>query len=61
MPQTTKDPFNQYPPLKANDQGTVLVQLVIDWYRGHRGEFTSTEATNIGTAIVNVLNGTTKV
>ncbi len=61
MGQTTKDPINPYPPLKGNDQGTVLVQLVIDWCRGHRGEFNSTEATNIGAAIVNVLNGTTKI
>lgn len=58
MSQINKDPFNLYQPTKGNDQGVVVVQIVIDWYRGHRGQFSSTEATNIGNEITNILNGT---
>ena len=57
----TRDPQNNYPPLKANDAGTELMDLIIQFYRGHRAAFNSTEATNIGTAVVNILNGTNKV
>lgn len=59
--QSTKDPLNNYASTRPNDPGVDLVQVVIDWYRGHRNTFSSTEATNIGTAITNVLNGTSKV
>lgn len=56
-----RDPQNPYTTLRANDPGAELVQVVIDWYRSHRSTFTSTEATNIGAAITNILNGTNKV
>lgn len=55
------DQANKYTKIKANDLGSELVDWVIDFYRGHRGAFTGTEATNIGAEVTNVLNGTTKV
>jgi len=61
MKNMAKDPMNVYTMARANDPGTELVQLVIDFYRNHRGTFTSTEATNIGTEVTNILNGTHKV
>ncbi len=61
MTQTVKDPANQYPPTKANDQGTELIQIVIEFARSHRNTFTSTEATNIGTEVTAILNGSHKV
>lgn len=61
MSQLNKDPYNLYTPTKGNDQGVILIQMVIDWYRGHRGEFSGIEATNIGTEVTNILNGTHKV
>lgn len=57
MGKNTRDGMNQYPPSKANDQGTELIELVINFYRGRRGQFTSTEATNIGTEVTAILNG----
>jgi len=57
----TRDSYNQYPPTKANDYGTELVQIVIEFMRSHRNAFTSTEATNIGNEIINILNGTHKI
>lgn len=56
-----KDAMNNYTATKGNDAAQEVVQLVIDWYRGHRGQLTSTQATNVGTAVTNVLNGTNKV
>jgi hypothetical protein len=59
--QTSRDPSNPYPATKPNDPGEELVAKVIEYYRNHRGQFSSTEATNIGTAVTNILNGTNKV
>lgn len=56
-----KDPINPYPETKPNDPGTELIQHVIDFARTHRNQFTSTEATNIGTQVTNILNGTVKI
>ena len=57
----TRDSYNQYPPTKANDYGTELVQIIIEFMRSHRNCFTSTEATNIGTEVTAILNGTHKI
>lgn len=56
-----KEASNQYTSTKANDAGADLVQIVIEYYRGRRGQFTNTEATNIGTEITAILNGSHKV
>jgi len=56
-----KDPQNPYIVMTANDKGHDLVQLVVDWYRANRNVLTSTQQTNVITAITNVLNGTNKV
>lgn len=63
MADKGRDPQNPYvgTNIRANDSGTELIQKVIDWYRGHRNEFTSMEATNIGAAVTSILNGTYKV
>lgn len=57
----THDPQNPYTPTGANDPAAELVQLVINWYRGHRNLLTSTQQTNVITAITNVLSGSNKV
>ena len=52
-----KDPANPYIAINkqaGNDPGQEIVQFVIDWYRGHRNLLSSTEATNIGTAVTNI-------
>lgn len=56
-----KDPTNLYAAGKANDQGYELIEMVIEFYRGHRGQFSGTEATNVGNEVTNILNGTHKV
>ncbi len=63
MSDKPRDPQNPYTGTssRANDAGGELIQRVIDWYRGHRNEFTSTEATNIGAAVTSILNGTYKI
>lgn len=63
MADKGRDPQNPYTGTnsKANDAGTELIQIIVDWYRGHRNQLTSTEATNIGTAVTSILNGTYKV
>ncbi len=61
MPDSKRDPLNPYTPTKGNDSSAELVQLIVEFYRSHRGQFSSTEATNIGTAVTNILNGTNKV
>lgn len=43
---------------RPNDPGSEVVQLVMDWARSHRNALTSTEATNVGTAVTSILNGT---
>ena len=59
--QTNRDATNPYTPTKPNDCAAELVQMVIEFYRTHRSGFNSTEATNVGTAVTNILNGTNKV
>lgn len=63
MGDKPRDPQNPYTGTSnlANDPGTELVQWVINFYRTHRNQFSSTEATNIGTAVTSILNGTYKV
>lgn len=56
-----RDPSNPYVQTKANDQAVELVQVVIDWYRSHRNQISASEATNVGAAITNILNGTNRV
>ena len=56
-----KEACNPYIATKGNDPAEELVQKVIEFYRSHRGQFTATEATNVGTAVTNILNGTNKV
>lgn len=57
----TSDSYNQYPPTKANDYGTELIQHVIEFMRCHRNCFTSAEASNIGTEVTAILNGNHKI
>lgn len=63
MSDKGRDPQNPYTGTntRANDPGSELVQLVVDWYRSHRAVLSGTEATNIGTAVTSILNGTFKV
>ena len=62
MTMAAREPQNPYVATNgSNDAGSELVQLVINYYRGHRSEFTPTMATNVGTAVTNILNGTNKV
>ena len=61
LPTTGRDPMNPYLATKGNDPAMQLVQLVIDWYRGHRNQINSTEADNVGTAIVAILKNTYNV
>lgn len=63
MADKPRDPQNPYTgtSIRANDPGSELIQWVINYYRGHRNEFSSTEATNIGSAVTSILNGTYKV
>jgi len=56
-----KDSQNPYAPTRANDPAMQLIQLVIDWARANRNVVTSTEATNIGTYVTSILNGTYKI
>lgn len=56
-----REPQNQYAATMANDLAAELVQIVITFYRGHRGVFNSTQITNITAEITNILNGTHKV
>ncbi len=58
---SNKDPQNPYTASTSNDEGSHLVQLVIDWYRGHRNTLNSTQQTNVVNAITSILNGTFKV
>lgn len=59
--QNNREPSNPYIPTVGNDPAAELVQLVITFYRGHRSAFNSTQATNVGTAVTNILNGTNPV
>lgn len=56
-----KEAANVYTIARANDPGSELIQLVIEFYRARRNTFTSTEATNIGNEVTNILNGTHKI
>ena len=56
-----KDAQNPYSVAKANDAGGELIDIVIEFYRGHRKQFSSTEATNIGNTVTSILNETYKV
>ncbi len=60
MPNT-KDPQNPYAPVKANDPGMYVVQLVIDWYRTNRNVLNAAQQSAAITAITNILNGTANV
>jgi hypothetical protein len=56
-----RDAQNPYTPTRANDPGAELIQLVIDYVRSHRSQFSSTEATNVGATVTSILNGTFKI
>lgn len=56
-----RDAQNPYMMIRPNDPGAEIVQLVIEYYRSHRNTFNSTEATNVGTTVTSILNGTYKV
>ena len=59
---SSKDPQNPYSGGGgSNDKGAELVEIVIDWFRAHRNMLTSTQQTNVITAITGILNGTFKV
>jgi len=58
---TQRDSQNPYSAVTSNDEAAHLVQLVIDWYRGHRGQLTAGQQSAAITAITGVLNGTFKV
>ena len=53
-----KEPSNPY---TGSAVASELVQIVLEFYKTHRNQFTATEATNIGTTVTNILNGTNKV
>jgi hypothetical protein len=56
-----REPQNPYTPTRANDASSELVQIIIEYYRSHRAQFTTTEATNVGAVVTSILNGTYRV
>ncbi len=57
----SRDSQNPYTTASSNDKGEELVQLVINWYRGNRNMLSTTQQTNVITAITSVLNNTFRV
>lgn len=58
---SSKDSQSPYVHVTSNDKGGELVQLVIDWYRGHRAQLSAGQQSAVITAITGVLDGTLKV
>ena len=54
----TRDASNPYSPVTTNDLGEEVVEIVMNWYRGHRALLNSTQQTAVINAITSILNGT---
>lgn len=61
MASQSGDSMSPYVPVTTNDLGDVLVELVIQWYRGNRNSLSAAQQSAVITAITGVLNGTLKV